>query len=265
MPGTGAVAFDPGAAYSPASFDPGADYSPATATPTATAPPVPWYKQALSSLNSGVNKVSDYMTAHPAQLAAVGYGMPVPAQSPLESTLDALPEMPSAKLARASAAFNEVRNDVGDLPVKTTDQMKSALDQIKEASGVGTRGGGIADKVMSRLANSEESPLSYDEARTLYSNLGELTTQDTNKNMLRLLGQLKGAVGDAIENTVNQAGSLSKYRGAMSDFATGMDQQQKLDTIIKWAKNVGIGALGTTTAGALGAAGWKLYNDLFGK
>lgn len=190
------------------------------------------------------------------------------AKPALETVVNALPDMPATKLAHASDMFNQVASAVGDNPVKLTAAMKDSLDAIKEASDLGSGGGSIANKVMTRLTNGENVPLSYKEARTLYSNLGELTTSDrmaSNKNMLRLLNQFRSQLGGAIESTAEGSGQLPQYQQAMKSWANAADQQEKLNTIIDWAKKTGIAATGITASGGLGAAGWDLYQRLFGK
>lgn len=179
----------------------------------------------------------------------------------------AMPDMPVARLAKAGNAFNQVRTAVGTIPVQTTDAMKTALDSLKETTDL-VGGPTIANKVMARLTNAEESPLSYDEARQLYHSLGDLTTSDklaSNKNMLRLLNQFRSALGDSIQSTVGQAeqvvpGTLAKYTGAMKDWASASQAQERLDKIVTWAKGIGLSALGT---GAVRKA-WDLYGKLYG-
>jgi hypothetical protein len=182
---------------------------------------------------------------------------------------DAVPAMPAARLAKASDAFNQVRTAVGEIPVQMTDAMKTALDSLKETTDL-VGGPTIANKVMGRMTNAEESPLSYDEGRQLYHSLGDLTTSDklaSNKNMLRLLNQFRSALGDSIQSTVGQAGqaegqagTLATYTGAMKDWASASQAQERLDKIITWAKGIGLSALGT---GAVRKA-WDLYGKLYG-
>lgn len=175
---------------------------------------------------------------------------------------------PGVHFNKARPLFQDVENVVGGNTVQITDRLKSALDATKEEMEAGGGGGSIASKLMTRMANTDDVPLTFSEARRFYSNLGDLTTSDkmaSNTKMLRHLTELKSALGETIENTAEAGGKLPQYQQAMQSWSKGAALQEKVEVIKDWAKKVGIGALVTTTGGGLGAAGWDLYKQLFGK
>ena len=180
---------------------------------------------------------------------------------PLSQALyNAVPDLPATKLAQASDLFNQVRAAVGSTPVPMTDAMKDTLDDIKEIKDLGTKGGSIAEKVVARLSNAENAPLSWNEARQVYSNIGGQTAGGATGNMQRLLLKYQSQLGDALESTAQQSGKLPEYQQAMKTWAAGSGQQEKLETIRKWAVGLGLGVLGE---GALHKI-WDLYGDLYG-
>jgi hypothetical protein len=238
-----------------------------TITPDTQQQSEPWY----SKMNSAIESRLIPFLNKPETRAAMSVAMPMPAESAIEQ-VKGIPgaisdAMPAAKLAKASSLFQEVEGAIGDNIVPTTDKMKSALDAVKEQSSLGGGGGSIADKIMTRLSNTDEGPLTYREARIAHSNLGDLTTSDkmaSNPKMLRLLAQLRDSLGESIENTAQQGGKLQQYKDAMKGYAVGSQQQEKLDAIVDWAKKIGVGAIGTTMGGGLARSGWELYQKLFG-
>lgn len=176
--------------------------------------------------------------------------------------------LPSARLAKAKEVFQGISKGIGEKTVTLTNAMKDALDAVKEEKALGGGGGAIADTVMNRLLNSD-GPLTFDDARRLYHNIGDLTSSDrmaSNKNMVRLLNNFKSTLADSIQATADTAGSYwgTVQKKAMSEFAKASTQQERLDTIIEWAKKNGIKAIGTTALGGLAHEGWKLHQLLFG-
>lgn len=204
------------------------------------------------------------------QFASVLLGGPGTAETvgpPLTDELAKLP--PSAKLAKAGQLFNEVSTKVGEDTVQVTDRLKDAMDAIKENIG-GTKPpvlNQLMDRMVANGPGDSILPLTYNEARSAYHNLSDLTATDRmsmNKNMSRLLGEFKGALGEAISKTAESGGKLDQYRQAMSTFAHGKAQQEKLEIFVDWAKKLGIGGAITVTGGGLSAAGWDLYQKWFG-
>lgn len=178
---------------------------------------------------------------------------------------NALPEMPAAKFSKASDLFNTVRNAVGDTPVKLTDEMKNTLDQIKEISSVGTKGGSIADKIVSRLTNAENSDLNWNEAREIYSNIGKQTAQGATSNMQRLLTRFRSQLGDTLSDVASGAGVADEHAQSLNLWRQASDQQAKLDAISGWLKKWGTRAAGGAVLGGGYEAAHDLYKTLFGQ
>jgi hypothetical protein len=223
---------------------------PANALPPATIGPGPGYlgrawndvKAGLAAAQPGgglarqpstVGNIAEAMGGVATGVSQLGLGTEAMLPEAAGAMRGMMPTLPSTKISQAGDLFNKVRETVGNAPVEMTDEIKSALDSIKEASAVGTKGGAIADKIMSRLTNAENSPLSWNEGRMLYSNIGELTTHDVNKTMLRLLNGLRVSLGNSIENTASQVQALPEYKAAMQGFAQGMNQAEKYALIKK--------------------------------
>ena len=199
----------------------------------------------------------------PLKVAAYTMG----AMAPGSEVYDAAKQLldPEVHIGQAKQLFSAVENAVGDNPVNLTDAMKDTLDEIKEGSKLGGGGGSIANNLMDRLTNAENAPLSYKEARTLYSNLGRLTSADqqaSNPNTLRLLNQFRSQLGDAIENTTSQSGKLADYQQAMKSFGRGKQLESQWeaakDVVSKYLGN----AAKTGAAGAGVGAGYELGKSL---
>ena len=162
-----------------------------------------------------------------------------------ESAASAIPTK-----AKAGALLDTVAKDASQLPVSTvrTGPALTRLKELTDAGGVTPRG---MAKVMRRVANiSDQNPLTYKEARDIYSNVSRLTAEDAMrlpgpvKRQMALVAQsLRADIGD----TAAQAGREAEYYQGLKQYA----QAAKLrEFVSKAAKHFGAGALGILGAGS---------------
>jgi hypothetical protein len=154
--------------------------------------------------------------------------------------------MPAAKMAQAGQKFQQLRGAIGNHTVEMTDNLGNALSEIKQASDTGTTLPTVINKFVTRIADVDEGPLTYDEARNFYHNVSDLAASDRmamNKNAQRLVLQFKSALGETIANTADKAGLLEKYQDAMKGFASGAQAQEKLGQVKDMAIKVAVPAV----------------------
>lgn len=191
----------------------------------------------------------------------------VAAESGMEG-IKALSEMtPGMKAAKAVQAFQGLSGDIGSHPVQVTDKLAGALADIKQGADTGLNIPSVVNKLVTRLSDVEEGPLTYDEARQFYSNLGDLAASDKmamNAKAQRLVFGVQHALGETIADTTEQANKLSVYQGAMKDFASAKSAEEKLGIIKDWAgKVLKTGAIGAGMGA--GYEGIKFLHDLIGQ
>jgi len=185
------------------------------------------------------------------QLAGTGAGLGAPGQT----VARAKEILPSAE--RAGQAFQELKGAIGNHTVAMTDKLAGTLADIKEAVDTGSTLPSVINKFVTRIADVDEGPLTYKEARMFYHNVSELSASErmaTKASDFRLIQAFKRALGDTIADTAESAGRLEQYQGAMKEFA----KAQRLKEGIKTGAKIAVGL------GALGGAGTTAYN-LFGK
>lgn len=192
----------------------------------------------------------------------------VAAESGAEGILKASELGPGLKSLKAIHAFQGLTEDIGSHPVQMTDQLANSLANLKQGADTGLNMPPVVNKLVTRLADVDEGPLTYSEARQFYSNMGDLAASDRmamNAKAQRLLLAVQHSLGDTIADTTERASKLSVYRGAMADFASAKSAEEKLDVLKNWATKAGLGAVASAGAGALAAGGYKLYQDFTGK
>lgn len=172
----------------------------------------------------------------------------------------AVPELakltPAMKASRAGGALNALEKEIGSHPVQMTDKLAGALADIKQGADTGLQMPSVVNKLVTRLSNVEEGPLTYQEARQFYSNMGDLAASDRmamNAKGQRLLFQVQHALGDTIADTTERAGNLPVYQGAMKDFASAKSAEEKIEVLKDFALKFG------KAAGWIGGGGYGLY------
>jgi hypothetical protein len=171
-------------------------------------------------------------------------------------------------LAKAGEQFNELRGAIGQHTVQMTDKLKDSLDAIKAEVDSGISMPQVVNKFMTRMADVDKGPLTYDEARAFYKNVGDLSASERmsiNRNAGRLINGFRTALGETIQNTAEAAGKLEQYQSAMEGWSKGASDAERLDKIKELVTKYGAKA----AEGAAGVAGgYGLYRelkDLFGE
>ena len=195
----------------------------------------------------------------PLKIASGVMGAMAPGSEAVDIAKDVLPST-----ERAGQAFQDLKSAIGENPVEITDKLGDALSQMKEGIDTGLNAPSVVNKLVTRLADTEEGPLTYSEARQFYSNMGDLATSEkmaANAKMQRLIYQVQHALGESIANTAESAGQLNQYKGAMSEFAKAKGLQEVGSNAVDVAKKAAIPAL----FGAGGMAAYNAYQKIFGQ
>ena len=173
---------------------------------------------------------------------------------------------PEAGKQAAGELFDEVSKTVGQHTVQMTDKMASALDEIKQAIDTGGSNPQVVNKFVTRISDLEKGPITYDEARGFYKNLGDFSQTERgalNKNMGRLINNFKQSLGESIKATADAGQKLEQYQGAMTGWAKAATDQAQLEK----AKAVIGKYSGRALEGAVGAGGayalWKELKSIF--
>lgn len=172
--------------------------------------------------------------------------------------------LPSTRAAKAGKVFEELKGAIGNHTVDMTDRLSNSMADIRDAVDTGSTLPSVINKFVTRVADIDEGPLTYKEARQFYSNVSDLSASEkmaTKGRDLRLINEFKHALGETIGDTANKANMLQQYRQAMQDYAGAAKTKETLKTI---------GKVALATAGLGGAAGtvhtaYKTINDLAGK
>lgn len=102
------------------------------------------------------------------------------------------------------------------------------------------------------------NPLEYDEARSRYSALGNLTGEDRMRatpTLQRAVKQFHHALGEDIGDTAEKAGAGKEYRQGMKTYRRASQMRAAATNLGNAAKKIAVPA-------ALGAAGYKIYKEL---
>jgi hypothetical protein len=166
-------------------------------------------------------------------------------------------------LEKAGELFDTVRAAAQDEPIQISDELYSALADIKKLADAGAKGTPrVATKLANRLSNVDQE-LYWDEARRFYSNISRLSANEYNSmapQMQRAVGQLGRALGDVLQGTAESVGKGDEYAQAMSEYARSKAWQQFGSNAWNFAKQVapyalGVGAGGRFALGALDRSG----------
>ncbi len=160
--------------------------------------------------------------------------------------------IPSAQ--RAGQTFQELKGALGNHTVAVTDRLADALGEIKGAVDTGSTLPTAINKFVTRIADVDEGPLTYNDARQLYSNISDLSASErmaARPKDLRLIQEFKHALGDSISQTADSAGKLQDYQNAMSEFA----KSKRIENAVDKAKKAIIPAV-------VGASAYESYSRL---
>jgi hypothetical protein len=170
--------------------------------------------------------------------------------------------IPSAE--KAGQTFQELKGAIGNHTVAVTDRMADTLSEIKSAVDTGSTLPSVINKFVTRIADTDEGPLTYKEARQFYSNVSDLSASEKMASKgkdLRLINMFKYALGDSISQTADSAGRLQDYQQAMSQYSSA----KKIENAVETAKEIATKAGITAATGAAGYAGYRAIRDIFGQ
>ncbi|HVW77979.1 MAG TPA: hypothetical protein VHB45_10230 [Alloacidobacterium sp.] len=161
--------------------------------------------------------------------------------------------------SKAGKLFEAVARDANDIPV-TLDNAKDAALNLMDWQRK-TNLGPTLNKFLNRITNPKLGPLTYEEARSYQSLLGNMAAEDkmrlapiVQKDVYALLDGLKADVG----NATAQVGRGEDYINAMNQYR----QASRINDAKDVAKDYAI----KTAAGAAGVGGaYKLWQYLTGK
>jgi hypothetical protein len=111
----------------------------------------------------------------------------------------------------------------------------------------------VANKLLRRVTDPEQGPLTYGEARDFASNLSRLSSGEVQKLtpvMQRQVGQLSHAFNEDVGNAASSVGRGEDYTQAMNDYR----HASQLANVGKNLKKLAIPA-------AMSAGGYKLYHE----
>jgi len=153
--------------------------------------------------------------------------------------------------AKAGEVFQSVMKDAKDAPVQL-EKSGDALLRVRELADRGASMPQVANKLLRRVTDPEQGPLTYGEARDFASNLSRLSSGEVQKLtpvMQRQVGQLSHAFNEDVGNAASSVGRGEDYTQAMNDYR----HASQLANLGKNLKKLAIPA-------AMGAGGYKLYH-----
>ncbi len=159
--------------------------------------------------------------------------------------------------AAAGRAFEEVMQAAGQHPVNLT-ASSEPLTRVYELAQRGTSLPQAAGKLLRRVTDPEQGPLTYKEARDFASNLSRLSSNEAqrlNPSMKRAVAQLSHAFNQDVGQTAHAAGKGSEYAQAMKEYAKA---SQLRNAGIWAAKRIGIPAAAAAGLGAGAKLAWDL-------
>lgn len=162
--------------------------------------------------------------------------------------------IPSAR--RAGKVFQELKGTIGQHSVAMTDKLADALAEIKEAVDTGSTLPPVINKFVTRIADLEQGPLTYQEARQFYHNVSDLSASEklaARPSDHRLIQQFRHALGETIEDTAQAAGRLQQYQSAMKEYA----RAARISEVGQYARKKIVPKV--VTGALLGAGGTGVY------
>ena len=175
--------------------------------------------------------------------------------------------LPTTSTKGAVQGFKELQGAIGNHTVAMTDRLANSLADIKDAVDTGSTLPPVINKFVTRIADLDEGPLTYKEARQFYSNVSQLSASErmaAKPNDLRLIQEFKHALGETVSDTAANAGRLQQYQGAMSDFANAKQWQGRFEAMSDVAKKAVIRSIEGALAGGGGYGAYRVLKDLFG-
>jgi len=154
----------------------------------------------------------------------------------------------------AGQLFDVVRTAAQDEPIEITDEVYSALKNVKDLADAGAKGTPrVASKLANRLNNVDQE-LYWDEARRFYSNISRLSANEYANmapQMQRAVGQLGRALGDVLQGTAESVGKGDEYAEAMAEYSRSKAWQQFGSDAWDFIKKAAPYAVGVGTGGRM--------------
>lgn len=167
--------------------------------------------------------------------------------------------LPSNVRAKAGAGLNQVSQVVGKNPVDPNPAGAAALKVQENAQAGGTMPKVIRD-YLARTTAPNAPPLDFDTARKFYSNAGDLSFAEKSRLSPKAkysLDQFRVALGNSISDAAAAGGQSEPFSEHMSNYASAMKNQARLDT----AKEMGVNAIKQGLPWAAGIYGAKKIYD----
>lgn len=163
--------------------------------------------------------------------------------------------IPSAE--RAGQHFNELAGMIGKHTVEMTNSLS---DAIQDASQLAKSGGQMPkplSDLMTRIFDTNEGPLTYDEARRFMTTTGRKLADMVDVNSQRIkdpelakaLGNVYSELRSAVETTANKVGQLAKFQNAMSEYRGAMKVRGAMGAAAKAATIPAVGAVAASPIG----------------
>jgi hypothetical protein len=176
------------------------------------------------------------------------------------------PEMeelsPSAMKAAAGKLLEGVEKVAGKLPIPVNGPGRVAFSMHELNVLTKDYMPPVVRSFLLRVTNPEAGPLTFKEARQIYSSASRLSANELSRippKMKAQLGEFVAKLGESLEDTAARVGQSGAYRKAMTAYHRAGRYERTVDAAKKLlppaAKAAGLGAAGA--AGA--AAGYKVY------
>lgn len=145
---------------------------------------------------------------------------------------DALPSK-----ARASANFQEVSAVTKNQPLPVTNELSGALSRYQELADRGGQQSLAVRKLLNRVTDPDQAPITYGEARDFYSNISRLSADEFGRLtpvMKQQIGSIRVALNNALQQTASDAGKGAQYSGAMKEYAQSARLQETGKSVLQF-------------------------------
>jgi hypothetical protein len=220
-------------------------------------------------LTSAADKIDAFMSKPEVQapMNVIGPGAGERAAS---NSVAAISDMlPSAE--RAGQNFKELSSVIGQHTAGMTDALSDATQEVSKLAKSGGQMPKVVGDFINRIMDTDQGPLTFDEARRFQSMAGKKITAllDTNSQpirdsqMLRSLANWRGEITNVVNDTADQAGQLAKHLDAMAEYRGAMKLAAAKAAAIKAAAGAAVTAgTGAVLGGGAQIAGVPIAQRL---
>jgi hypothetical protein len=206
-----------------------------------------------SGIGAGTGALAGGATPEEAKVQAVGGAVGQPIAEGLNAGVIApLIKWIGASKTTGAALLQQASAKVGNAPVELSPQTNVLVDEIVKNEKLGGKPVKAVTDLLRRLgpapgqaAEAVPGPLTYDEGRLLYSNLGtELATRGENALQGRakdLAYKFLNSLGRDVQSTAQAGGVGTEHAQGMAEYAMASARNRALAKAGKWA---GIGGAG---------------------